>query len=405
VSRIIALMSSLGLAAIAPAFAHHGFGTFDRDSHIAVTGIVTGVDFVNPHAWVYFDVTEADGQPSAWRCEMRAATVLRRSGWTADMFVPGETITITGALDRFDPKSCYLSTALFADGTTADRYGQLGRVTQAAAPTGRAARLPGGEPNITGDWAPEQIVMTDPRGRGGALVPLSIVDQFEPGEGSIASPAAITPPEAAPDARPLPWRTRGVELTALGQQRAEGFGVYTIDNPRMRCETTSILFDWTFDGPVNRITQHDDRIVIEYGQHGFTRIVHMRLDAHPADIVPSRGGFSIGHWENDVLIVDTRGFEAGILSPPVFHSGQLHVVERFALDPDSMALTRSYSAVDPVYFVGSYEGSDVVYPADLPFAPDPCTELTFIDYSEVGRPATVPAGTSDSVPPWWRFRR
>ncbi|HLF12004.1 MAG TPA: DUF6152 family protein, partial [Gammaproteobacteria bacterium] len=42
------------------AFAHHGFGNFDRNREIEIKGIVTGVDFVNPHSWLYLDVTGAD---------------------------------------------------------------------------------------------------------------------------------------------------------------------------------------------------------------------------------------------------------------------------------------------------------------------------------------------------------
>ena len=54
-----------------------------------------------------------------WQCEMRAATVLRRSGWSAEMFKAGEPIKIEGAPDRFDVNSCYVHTVVFADGTTA----------------------------------------------------------------------------------------------------------------------------------------------------------------------------------------------------------------------------------------------------------------------------------------------
>ena len=150
----------------------------------------------------------------------------------------------------------------------------------------------------------------------------------------------------------------------------------------MRCETTSIVFDWAFDGPVNRITQNKDTVVIQYGQLGLTRTVHMNLKTHPARVTPSRAGHSIGRWENDVLIVDTVGFAPGVLSPPVLHSDKLHVVERFSLDPAKMELTRSYSAEDPVYFTGQYAGSDTIQVADLPYAPDKCTELGFVDYSK-----------------------
>ncbi len=48
----------------------------------------------------------------------------------------------------------------------------------------RRARLrrPSGEPNISGDWAAEQVVMVDPRGTGGGLVPLGQLEKFKPGE-------------------------------------------------------------------------------------------------------------------------------------------------------------------------------------------------------------------------------
>jgi hypothetical protein len=381
-ARAAALLAALAVSA--PGHAHHGFGNFDRSKEVSLKGTVTGIDFVNPHAYVYFEVTAADGSKTPYRCEMRAATVLRRSGWSAEMFKAGEPIEITGAPDRFDARSCYVSTVLFADGTTADRYAQLAKPAQAAvaaAPAPRPSRLPSGEPNISGDWAPEQLVMTDPRGRGGALVPVSKVEQFEPGQQL--------------DDNQRQYRTRNVEFTEAGQKAADAFNNFTRDNPRMRCETTSILFDWTFDGPVNRITQNGDAITLEYGQLGFTRTIHLNAE-HPKTVEPSRGGHSTGKWENDVLVVDTIGFAPGVLSPPIMNSDQLHVVERFSLDPDARTITRSYTAVDPLYFKGEYTGSDTVGVADLPFAPDQCKELTFDDYSNDG---VAPGGVASTASP------
>ena len=148
----------------------------------------------------------------------------------------------------------------------------------------------------------------------------------------------------------------------------------------MRCETTSILFDWTFDGPVNRITQNADTITLQYGQLGFTRTIHMNAKEHPANVERTRAGHSIGRWDNDVLVVDTVGFAPGVLNPPIMNSEQLHVVERFTLDPDKMTITRSYSAEDPVNFTDQFTGSDTIGVADLPYAPDTCKELTsFVD--------------------------
>jgi hypothetical protein len=373
---IVFIIAALSFAA--PALAHHGGGTFDNTRTIELTGRLTRLDLINPHSWIYFDVTDKDGKVSAFRCEMRSATVLRRSGWKEEMFKPGQRVRIEAQPDRKDPNSCYLNTIILEDGSRADRYGQF---TKGPAPTAkRELRRPNGELNISGDWAPEQLVMTDPRGRGGALVPLSRVGEFKPGEGRIGGPPG------AGRGRGGPQVVRGAELTELGAKVAASFGTFDPkDNPRMRCETTSIIFDWTFDGPVNRITQNRDTIVLQYGQLGFTRTIHMNLAKHPANIKPTRAGHSIGRWESDVLIVDTVGFAPGVLSPPVLNSDQLHVVERFSLDTAKMELTRSYVAEDPVYYKGQYSGSDAIQVADLPYKPDACKELGFVDYSKAGK--------------------
>jgi hypothetical protein len=377
----LSLAPSLLLAAslTGTASAHHGFGNFDTNQEVTLKGTVTGIDFVNPHAYVYLSVVDANGAQAPYRCEMRAATVLRRSGWSAEMFKAGDPITITGAPDRFDAHSCYVNTIAFADGTKADRYAQLSKpaqpTTTAASP--RPARLPSGEPNITGDWAPEQVVMTDPRGKSGALVPVSQVGNYKPGERPTAPPGGGF-------GRPR------IDYTPAGKEAADKFRNFSPeDNPRMRCETTSILFDWTFDGPVDRITQSGDTITLQYGQYGFTRTIHMNAE-HPAKIEPSRAGHSIGHWENDVLVVDTVGFAPGVLNPPTMNSAQLHVVERFEYDATAMKIKRNYTATDPVIFNGEYTGSDTIGVADLPYAPDKCTELTDHSHTPAPPPGAVP---------------
>jgi uncharacterized protein DUF6152 len=84
------------LAVAAPASAHHGIGRFDPTREIDVEGTLTSLDFVNPHSYVHFNAIDANGAPIAMQCEMRAATVLRRSGWSPEMFVPGVAIKIHG---------------------------------------------------------------------------------------------------------------------------------------------------------------------------------------------------------------------------------------------------------------------------------------------------------------------
>ena len=371
------------MASIVPSFAHHGAGTFDLSKSVTYKGKLTKIELINPHSWLYFDVTDANGRVSHHRCEMRSVHVLRRSGWSKELFPVGEGITVEAAPDRADPNSCYLNTIRFDNGSHMDRYGQYvkapeGGIREVRGPvvvptTARALRRPTGEPNISGDWAAEQVVMVDPRGTGGGLVPLGRLGEFKPGErrgGGGRRGAAPTGPRLY----------GGTELTPFGEQAAASFK--REDNPRFRCETTSIVFDWTFDGPVNRITQNKDTIILQYGQMGLKRTIAMNLKEHPANIKPSRAGHSIGRWDGDVLVVDTVGFTPGVLNGPVRHGDKLHVVERFSLDPKTMKLTRAYIAEDPVYMKGQYTGSDVIQVADAPYAQDQCKEQGFIDYSK-----------------------
>ena len=383
------------VCATAPSLlAHHGAGTFELSKTVSYPGAtLTRVEFINPHSWLYFETRDASGKVLKHRCEMRSAHVLRRSGWEREMFRSGERVDITASPDRADPASCYLQTILFANGSRMDRYGQyvkapdggLKEVVGAirAGNTNRPARRPTGEPNISGDWAPEQVVMADPRGVGGGLVPLSEVEQRRQ-QAQQGGQRAGGGGRRGGGPGTGPRLYGGTELTERGTKEAAAFTQQ--DNPRFRCETTSILFDWTFDGPVNRITQNRDTIVIEYGQLNLRRTIHVNQKAPPANVKPSRAGYSIGRWENDVLVVETTNFMQGVLSAPVRHSDQLRVVERFSLDPQTMKLTREYEATDPVYLMGTYRGRDVVQPADAPYAKDNCKEQGFIDYSkQVGR--------------------
>ena len=193
-SGIAALSASL-LSSFA-ALAHHGFGTFAMNEDIVLSGVVTQLDYVNPHSWLHFEVTQEDGSIVEYRCEMRSATTLRRSGWTPEMFPPGTRVSIEGSPDRIDPQACYVSTITIDEATSLDRYSQL---IEAEVETERAARLANGKPNLAGDWAVEQRIMTDPKGRDGTLVPLSQAEDFGVGglpEGQNEIPGARGTPEA-----------------------------------------------------------------------------------------------------------------------------------------------------------------------------------------------------------------
>jgi hypothetical protein len=92
--------------------------------------------------------------------------------------------------------------------------------------------------------------------------------------------------------------------------------------------------------------------------------------------VPGYAGHSIANWEGDTLVVDTIGFAAGWISPPTPNSEQMRIVERFTLDPETMALKREYSVTDPEYLAEPYASYDVMYLSDVPFQAQPCDDMT-----------------------------
>ena len=91
------------LAAATVAFAHHGRGGYDYSfPPVTVTGVITSLELINPHAFIYIDVENAKGQVENWALEGAAPTFLLRNGVTKDMLKPGLIITASGALPRAD---------------------------------------------------------------------------------------------------------------------------------------------------------------------------------------------------------------------------------------------------------------------------------------------------------------
>jgi hypothetical protein len=95
------LAIALGLVATAiPVFAHHSFAAeFDGNKKITLTGVVTKMDWVNPHAYIYVDVKGDDGVVN-WAIETGAPNALYRQGWRKDDLKAGDTVTVEAFLAK-----------------------------------------------------------------------------------------------------------------------------------------------------------------------------------------------------------------------------------------------------------------------------------------------------------------
>src|ERR1700691_6295252 len=96
--RILAAIVG-ALIGAAPVLAHHSFSAeYDSNKPIEVKGVVAKVEWVNPHAYIYVDVKEANDKITRYAFETSSPNALLRRGWKKSSLKPGETVTVQGYL-------------------------------------------------------------------------------------------------------------------------------------------------------------------------------------------------------------------------------------------------------------------------------------------------------------------
>jgi hypothetical protein len=115
---MIAIAAGFGLALAAPLVAHHSFAAqYDRSKQATLTGPVTKVDWINPHARFFLDVKDAaTGKVVHWEVELGAPAMLMRRGWTRTALPIGEMVTVNGSLAKDGSNLINASTITLSDG-------------------------------------------------------------------------------------------------------------------------------------------------------------------------------------------------------------------------------------------------------------------------------------------------
>jgi hypothetical protein len=110
---------SLALVTVAPSTsAHHAFAAeFDREQPFEISGSVTKVEWMNPHARFYVDVVNDSGVTENWNFELGSPNGLMRMGWRRNTLEPGDTVRVTGWRARNHPLVGNASEVYLADGT------------------------------------------------------------------------------------------------------------------------------------------------------------------------------------------------------------------------------------------------------------------------------------------------
>lgn len=91
--RIALMLSALALAGVGKgAFAHHSFASFDMEQELWISGTVVEVQYKNPHAWVFMDVVDSNGNKETWAIEAGGPNILMRMGWKKNTIQVGDEI-------------------------------------------------------------------------------------------------------------------------------------------------------------------------------------------------------------------------------------------------------------------------------------------------------------------------
>jgi DNA/RNA endonuclease YhcR with UshA esterase domain len=100
-----------------PVLAHHSFAAeYDASKPVNLKGVVTKVEWTNPHARFYVDVKDENGKVTNWNFELASPNVLTRNGWTRHSLKEGDMIEVQGAMAKDGSNLANARTVTLADG-------------------------------------------------------------------------------------------------------------------------------------------------------------------------------------------------------------------------------------------------------------------------------------------------
>ncbi len=111
VGSLVALCLAAGVAE-----AHHSAAAEYRAEVRTWTGTITRFSWMNPHTWVFFDITSPGGNAAHWECEGSAPSGLIRNGWTRETLTPGMVVTIEGNPAKDRPQGCKVRAVILPGG-------------------------------------------------------------------------------------------------------------------------------------------------------------------------------------------------------------------------------------------------------------------------------------------------
>jgi hypothetical protein len=107
----------------APLLAHHSSSAYDMKNPVDMKGVVTNMEWSNPHVFIYMNMKNDKGEVEEWRVEGNSPNMLFRAGWKKEMIKAGDELTVNGAPAKNGAKSLRLLSLTLANGQKYDGQG------------------------------------------------------------------------------------------------------------------------------------------------------------------------------------------------------------------------------------------------------------------------------------------
>ena len=118
-TKLAGIAAAIGFVlATGTAIAHHSFAAeFDANKALTLKGVVTKIEWMNPHTYFYLDVTDPDGKVVNWGMEMGSPNGLMRQGWTRNSMKVGDEVTVEGSMAKDGSKIANARSVTLGNGT------------------------------------------------------------------------------------------------------------------------------------------------------------------------------------------------------------------------------------------------------------------------------------------------